>query len=197
MSKTSPEAAHVWTVGHSTRELDALVAILDDAGVELLADVRTVPRSRRLPHFNREALAAELPRRGLLYRHMPQLGGFRRAVAGSPNTAWRNASFRGYADYMLTDAFEAALAELIELASAQRTAIMCSEAVPWRCHRSLVADALTARSHLVTHLMGHGREQTHTPTSFARIEDGRVTYPAEEELAVPASAAASASPREP
>lgn len=182
MSKTSLEAERVWTVGHSTRELDEFVTILLDAGIELLVDVRTVPRSRRLPHFNREALAAELPRRGLQYVHMGHLGGFRRPTPGSPNTAWRNASFRGYADYMLTDAFEEVLAELREFASRQRTAIMCSEAVPWRCHRSLIADALTARCVLVTHLMGHGREQAHTLTAFGRVEDGRVTYPASEQL---------------
>ncbi len=187
MSKTSDTAVHLWTAGHSTRDLDELMTILGDASIELLVDVRTVPRSRRLPHFNREALAEELPSRGLQYVHMGHLGGFRRPAPGSPNTAWRNASFRGYADYMRTDAFEEALTELGALAHQRRTAIMCSEAVPWRCHRSLIADALTARGVLVTHLMGHRRQQAHTLTSFARIEAGRVSYPASEQLALAGS----------
>lgn len=185
MSKTSDTAVHLWTAGHSTRDLDELVAILDDASIELLVDVRTAPRSRRLPHFNRETLAEELPSRGLQYVHMPQLGGFRRPAPASPNAAWRNASFRGYADYMRTATFDEALKGLQTIAGGKRTAIMCSEAVPWRCHRSLIADALTARGVLVTHLMGHKREQAHALTSFARVEAGRVTYPVSEQLALP------------
>jgi uncharacterized protein (DUF488 family) len=186
MSKRSDGVPHVWTVGHSTREFEELVSILDDAGIETLVDVRTVPRSRRLPHFNREALAVELPKRSFRYIHMPRLGGFRRADAGSPSTAWRNASFRGFADYMLTPQFDEAIDELLELASSEPTAIMCSEAVPWRCHRSLIADALTARGVEVTHLVGRKRSQDHTLTSFARVKDGRVTYPADEpQLALP------------
>jgi uncharacterized protein (DUF488 family) len=186
MSKTSNDPLRVWTVGHSIRGFEELVTILHDAAIELLVDVRTVPKSRRVPHFNREALETELPSKGVRYMHMPRLGGFRRAVAGSPNTAWRNASFRGFADYMLTMDFDEALDDLCVTADRQRTAIMCSEAVPWRCHRSLIADALTARGAAVTHLLGHKREQPHSLTSFAAIEGERVTYPgAEEQLALP------------
>lgn len=186
MSKSSSDAARIWTVGHSTRSFEELVAILDDSGIETLVDVRTVPRSRRLPHFNRQTLEEELPKQGVEYVHMPRLGGFRRAAADSPNSAWRNASFRGFADYMLTDQFEDATDELVQIAGRQQTAIMCSEAVPWRCHRSLIADALTARGTPVTHLVGRKREQEHTLTSFARVEGDRVTYPsAEPQLALP------------
>lgn len=184
MSRTSdqsaPSAPRLWTVGHSTRTFDELLAILasPEAGsIELLADVRTVPRSRRHPHFAQDALADALPRHGLRYVHLPALGGFRRPLPDSPNAAWRNGSFRGYADYMQTAPFEAALDQLLALTSTARTAIMCSEAVPWRCHRSLVADALTARGIPVAHLMSPTKAQPHTLTSFARIEGRRVTYP--------------------
>lgn len=185
MSKSSSDPVHVWTVGHSTRSFEELVTVLHDAGIEQLADVRTVPKSRRLPHFNQQSLEEELPKQGVRYVHLPRLGGFRRALADSPNTAWRNASFRGYADYMRTDDFDEAIDELRDLAGRARTAIMCSEAVPWRCHRTLIADALTVRGVAVTHLMGK-RVQEHTLTSFAVVEDERVTYPsADEPLAQP------------
>jgi uncharacterized protein (DUF488 family) len=183
MSKTSSDDLKVWTVGHSTRSLEDLLALLagaDGGGIETMVDVRTVPRSRRLPHFNRQALAEELPAHGVQYVHMPELGGFRHASPTSTNTGWHNASFRGFADYMQGDAFEEALASLIEIAAESRTAIMCSEAVPWRCHRSLISDALTARGIPVAHLVGRGRPQRHALTSFAHVEDGRVTYPSPE-----------------
>lgn len=134
-------------------------------------------RAPAATHFAQDALAEALPARGLRYFHLPALGGFRRPLHDSSNAAWRNESFRGYADYMQTPAFEVALDELLALASTTRTAIMCSEAVPWRCHRSLVADALLARGVPVAHLMSPTKAQPHTLTSFARIEDGRVTYP--------------------
>ena len=149
-------------------------------GVETLVDVRTVPRSRRNPQFNSEALPAPLAAAGIEYVHMHALGGLRRPRKDSPNLAWRNESFRGYADYMQTPEFAAALDSLIELGRARRAAIMCAEAVPWRCHRSLIADALAARGIAVEHIMSEAAAKPHTVTSFARIEDGRVTYPPEQ-----------------
>jgi uncharacterized protein (DUF488 family) len=181
MSKTSS----VWTVGHSTRSLEELVAILHGADIEVLADIRTVPRSRRMPQFNTETLAEQLPQSGIGYVHLGNLGGFRRSHGDSPNDGWRNASFRGYADYMQTEQFTEALQELVDLAGNGRTAIMCSEALPWRCHRSLVADALTVHGIEVTHLLGGGRSQAHALTSFARVEGERITYPATEQLSLP------------
>lgn len=179
MSRSS-EGLRLWTVGHSTRSFDELCAILasPEAGpVEVLADIRTVPRSRRHPQFGLEALAEELPRRGMEYVHLKGLGGFRRPRADSPNGAWRNESFRGYADYLQTPEFEVALDELLAIAGRARTAVMCSEAVPWRCHRSLLADALTVRGVEVTHLLSATKAQAHTLTSFAVVEGERVTYP--------------------
>ena len=167
----------IWTVGHSTRSLDELVELLAESRIELLADVRTVPGSRRLPHFGKASLENELLRRGVAYVHLPALGGLRKPQPGSTNTGWRNASFRGYADYMQSAEFEAALIELRKLAGERRLAVMCAEAVPWRCHRSLIADALTAGGVEVLHITGAGRLLAHAMTSFAQIEDGRVVYP--------------------
>lgn len=141
-------------------------------------DVRTVPRSRHNPQFNRETLPAELSAAGIAYAHMPGLGGLRRPRADSVNAAWRNASFRGYADHMQTHEFGQTLDALIALAGERRVAIMCAEAVPWRCHRSLIADALTARGVAVRHILGPARADSHTLTTFARVEGTRVTYPA-------------------
>ncbi|MEX2226128.1 MAG: DUF488 domain-containing protein [Dehalococcoidia bacterium] len=172
------DAVELWTVGHSTRTFDEFVSMLTAWRIETLVDVRTVPRSRRHPHFNSDALAAALPERSIAYVHLPELGGFRKPRADSANMAWQNESFRGYADYMLTADFAAALERLIALAGASRAAIMCAEAVPWRCHRSLIADALTARGHSVDHIMSASNADTHRMTRFARIEHGRVTYPA-------------------
>jgi uncharacterized protein (DUF488 family) len=169
----------VYTIGHSTRSLDELIALLAEHGIERLADVRTVPRSARNPQFNREALPGPLANAGIAYAHLPELGGLRHARKDSANTGWRNASFRGYADYMQTPQFEASLAGLIELASRQRTAIMCAEAVPWRCHRSLISDALAVRSVQVMHIVGRGRAQAHCITPFAHVEGTCVTYPGE------------------
>jgi uncharacterized protein (DUF488 family) len=168
---------HVLTVGHSTHDLESFVALLRGQGVELLADVRTAPRSRRVPHFDGERLAASLAERGLGYRHLPALGGWRRARPDSPNAAWRDASFRGYADYMLTSAFAEGLAELRELAAAQRTAIMCAEAAWWRCHRRLVADRLVTEGHEVDHIAPDGRLTRHELPPFAEVRDGELLYP--------------------
>jgi uncharacterized protein (DUF488 family) len=167
----------VHTIGHSTRTLDELVAILRGFGISVLADIRTIPRSRRNPHFNGDVLRASLRARRLRYVHIPELGGLRRPGKDSPNTAWRNASFRGFADHMMTEAFEIGLEKLHALASGRSVAVMCAEAVPWRCHRSLVADALTARGARVEHIMGAGRSAPHRMTAFAVVERARVTYP--------------------
>lgn len=140
-------------------------------------DVRTVPASRRVPHFAKAALERALRERGIDYLHMPELGGLRKSDRDSINLGWRNASFRGYADYMQTAEFWSALGELERLAASRRVAIMCAEAVPWRCHRSLVADALIARGDDVLDIMGPGKGTAHKPTPWARVQGGRVTYP--------------------
>jgi uncharacterized protein (DUF488 family) len=172
----------LYTIGHSTRTLDELVETLRSVGVDLLVDIRAIPRSRHTPQFNRESLSTELPRRGIRYQHMQALGGLRKPRPDSRNTAWRNASFRGFADYMESPEFAAALDELRALAGDGRSAaIMCAEAVPWRCHRSLVADALTSHGDTVLHLMGPNKAQPHALTPFARVEGGRVTYPGDPE----------------
>ncbi len=170
--------ARVLAIGHSTRPLDELVAWLRAAGAVTLADVRTVPRSRHNPQFGIEVLAERLPGEGIAYVHLPRLGGLRRARKDSPNGAWRNASFRGYADYMQTADFEEGLLELRALARAGPVAVLCAEAVPWRCHRSLIADALFARGVVVEHIVGLGRTRPHRVTPFAVIEGRRVLYPA-------------------
>lgn len=170
----------VFTVGHSTRPLDEFVALLDGFGVEVLVDIRTVPKSRRNPQYHQDALAVSLPSAGVEYRHLAGLGGLRRPAKDSPNGAWRNDSFRGYADYMGTPAFEDALEELIGLATDRVTAIMCAEAVYWRCHRSLVADALLVRSVDVRHIMAPGSAKPARLTPFARVDGTRIVYPPED-----------------
>jgi uncharacterized protein (DUF488 family) len=183
----------LYTIGHSTRTLDELVEALRSVGVGLLVDIRTIPRSRHTPQFNREALSAELPRRGVGYTHMQALGGLRKPRPDSRNTAWRNASFRGFADYMESPAFAAALGELRALArDAGPLAIMCAEAVPWRCHRSLVADALTAKGDTVLHILAPGKAHPHALTPWARVEADRVTYPADPRAARDAPSAGAA-----
>jgi len=169
--------ARVLAIGHSTRTLPELVALLRSCGVAALADVRTIPRSRHNPQFEQESLARELPEAGLRYVHLPALGGLRRARRDSPNGAWRNASFRGYADHMQTAEFEAGLVDLRSLARDGPVAIMCAEAVPWRCHRSLIADALFARGVTVEHIVGRGRTRPHRLTPFARLSGRQVSYP--------------------
>jgi len=172
-----PSPPVIGTVGHSTRPLDELIAILEAFGAAVLVDIRTVPRSRHNPQYNREALADPLAARGIRYVHDPGLGGLRKPRKDSTNGAWRHSGFRGYADYMETPEFEERLASLLELAAHERVVVMCAESVPWRCHRSLLADALLARGADVRHLMGAGKEKPHSLTSFARVSDGRVRYP--------------------
>jgi len=165
------------TIGHGTRAVEELIALLRAHGVAQLVDVRTLPRSRRNPQFGREALAERLAIARLAYVHMPGLGGLRKARADSVNLGWRNAGFRGYADYMETPEFTRSLEALVELAQRTPTAIMCAETVPWRCHRSLIADALTARGIAVEHILTAGRAAPHVLTAFAAVEGPRVTYP--------------------
>jgi len=171
--------ARVLAVGHSTRPLAELLELLRSCAVATLADVRTIPRSRRNPQFSMAQLARALPRVGIRYVHLPRLGGLRHARKDSPNRAWRNASFRGYADYMQTGEFEEGLVELRALAREGPVALMCAEAVPWRCHRSLLADARFARGVVVEHIVGRGRTRPHRLTPFAALEGRRVTYPPE------------------
>jgi len=166
----------VLTIGHSNRALAEFLEMLKGHGVDVLVDVRTVPRSRHNPQFNRESLPRPLAAEGIEYVHMPGLGGLRRPQKDSRNTGWRNLNFRGFADYMQTAAFEGHLDELLRL-EGERVTIMCAESVPWRCHRSLIADALTARSVPVWHIMSATRLDPHKLTSFARVEATRVTYP--------------------
>ncbi len=167
---------HVFTVGHSTRSLDEFRAILAAHGIETLVDVRTIPKSRRHPHFSSEALARTLA--PVRYVHMRPLGGLRHAKKDSKNLAWRNESFRGYADYMETPAFKQALDELIDLASVSNVAVMCAEAVPWKCHRSLLSDALVAHGVAVDHILAVDKDSPHKLTPFARVEGEDVSYPA-------------------
>jgi uncharacterized protein (DUF488 family) len=167
----------IYTVGHSTRTLSQLVELLRANGVDRLVDVRTAPGSRRLAHFARAALAAELPPHGIEYAHLPELGGLRKPRPDSVNTGWRNLSFRGYADYMASDAFGAGIEVLLELATGHTVAIMCAEAVPWRCHRSLIADALLLRGVEVLEIVGPATPRPHRMTPFAVVREGRIEYP--------------------
>jgi uncharacterized protein (DUF488 family) len=167
----------IFTVGHSTRPIEEFVELLRANGVEQLIDIRTIPQSRRNPQFNRDALPQPLARVGIDYLHMPELGGLRHPRPDSRNGAWRNDSFRGYADYMQTPEFAAAIEKLIESGSRKQTAIMCAEAVPWRCHRSLVGDALGVRGVAVEDIVGAGRRRPHKITPFAQIDGTRVWYP--------------------
>ncbi|MEO6872445.1 MAG: DUF488 domain-containing protein [Chthoniobacterales bacterium] len=175
--ETQPEPQIVLTVGHSTRAIEEFVRLLQAHDVTMLADVRTIPKSRHNPQFNKTSLPAPLRKAGIEYVHLPGLGGLRHAKSDSPNMGWRNASFRGYADYMQTSEFAENLDHLIELARQKRIAIMCAEAVPWRCHRSLIGDALTIRGMRVEDIMTPTRRQLHRLTPFARVRKGVLTYP--------------------
>ena len=168
----------VWTVGHSTHSGDEFLALLRAHAIEQVADVRTVPKSRRHPHFHSDALERTLAAHGLAYEHLPRLGGWRPARSDSPNDAWRNTSFRGYADHAMSEEFAAGLADLRELAATRRTAMMCSEALWWRCHRRLIADCLVAAGDTVWHISSTARSSAHELTSFAVVgADRRITYP--------------------
>jgi uncharacterized protein (DUF488 family) len=170
----------ILTVGHSTRGLDEFLHLLTSHKVKLIVDVRTVPRSRHNPQFNRETLPEALKSAGVSYLHLPGLGGLRHAKKDSPNTGWRNESFRGFADYMGTEDFAINIDRLISLAREKRLAIMCAEAVPWRCHRSLIADALQVRGIRVQHIMSETATRPHEMTSFAVVSGLSITYPAAE-----------------
>ena len=167
----------ILTVGHSTRSMDEFLTLLQVHGVKCLADVRTIPRSRHNPQFNGDDLARALKEVGIVYSHMSELGGFRHARRDSINTGWRNAGFRGYADYMQTWDFENALDALLGLARKCRTAIMCAEAVPWRCHRSLIADALLVRGIAVAEITGQTSLRVHALTPWAHVKGTKITYP--------------------
>ena len=167
----------IWTIGHSTRTIDDFISLLKSNGIKLLIDVRSLPGSKRYPQFNKEALADSLGKAGIRYEHFPELGGRRKPKADSPNTAWRNESFRGYADYMETEEFHEAVERLLDLATdAGPTAIMCAEAVWWRCHRSLISDYLKARGIEVMHILDANKTEAHPFTSAARIVGGTLSY---------------------
>lgn len=170
----------IFTLGHSTLPIDDFIAVLEAYGIRRLVDVRTFPASRHNPQFKGDALAASLAARGIGYQHMAALGGRRHARKDSPNAGWRNAGFRGYADYMQTEAFRDALENLIETGGKERVAIMCAEAVPWRCHRSLVADALEVRGVPVVEIFSATHWRMHALTPFARVEGTTIIYPPEQ-----------------
>lgn len=169
----------VFTIGHSARTWEAFLALLRGHGIERVIDVRTIPKSRHNPQFNRDVLSRKLRGARIGYVHLGALGGLRHARRDSPNVGWHNASFRGYADYMQTPEFEKGLRRLIQLAKQKKSAVMCAEAVPWRCHRSLIADALTARGIRAAHILSGKRAQIHTLTPFARVHRHLVTYPSD------------------
>ncbi len=173
----SQTASPVLTIGHSTHTLEFFIRMLKAHEVTLVVDIRTVPRSRHNPQFNKETLPDELKAADIKYVHVPGLGGLRHPLPDSPNTGWRNNSFRGFADYMQTEDFEENLKTLINLAEQERIALMCAEAVPWRCHRSLIADALVIRGIKVEHITGLSRTQPHKLTPFASVKDFHITYP--------------------
>src|ERR1700755_692864 len=173
----------IWTIGHSTRTIDEFISLLKANGIKLLADVRAFPGSKRYPQFNKDALAESLNAHGIRYEHFPELGGKRKSKPDSRNTAWRNASFRGYADYMETEQFQKGIERLLDVAAeAGSTAIMCAEAVWWRCHRSLIADYLKARGLEVLHILGANKIDPHPYTSAARIVNGELSYEADASL---------------
>jgi uncharacterized protein (DUF488 family) len=179
MLKQEPQPI-VLTAGHSTRPLETFVNLLKAHSVTRLIDVRTVPRSRHNPQFNRDTFSGALESAGIRYTHVAGLGGFRRTSRESPNRGWRNEAFRGYADYMQTRDFAENLASLIERAKQERVALMCAEAVPWRCHRSLIADALVIHGVRVEEIINETRRQLHTLTSFAKVDGTAITYPSYE-----------------
>lgn len=167
----------VFTVGHSTRPFDQLLDILKAYGVQLVADVRTIPKSRHNPQYNSNTLADGLKASGIGYMHVPGLGGLRRAKKDSLNQGWKNDSFRGFADYMQTQEFEVSLRQLMEAAKGKKTAIMCAEAVPWRCHRSLIGDALVARGIAVLDILGRSSAKPHALTPWASVSGTKLIYP--------------------
>lgn len=187
--KLRPEPSPiVLTIGHSTRTLEEFIGLLRAHEATLVVDVRTVPRSRHNPQFNKTSLPRALKKAGLGYVHIPGLGGLRHAKRDSLNVGWRNSSFRGFADYMQTQEFEQSLVELIRLMKQNRMALMCAEAVPWRCHRSLIADALLVRGIRTEDILNPTCRQVHTLTRFAKVRGTKLTYPAETPVSAPAAA---------
>ena len=179
MAQRNKSKAIIFTIGHSTKPIEEFIALLQSNGVKSVLDIRTIPRSRRNPQFNSEALEASLGAAGIDYLHLKALGGLRHAKKGSVNLGWRNASFRGYADYMQTEDFESGLERAIRISQEKQCALMCAEAVPWRCHRSLVADALTTRGISVEHILSGSKRRPHEMTPFARVHGTEITYPSE------------------
>ncbi|MDQ6902862.1 MAG: DUF488 domain-containing protein [Bacteroidota bacterium] len=176
----SQQNKSIWTIGHSTRAIDELVSMLLSFKIKMVVDIRSFPGSHRFPQFNKEVLAIALPENNIHYTHLIKLGGRRKVKPDSKNTAWRNAAFRGYADYMETDAFKEGIKELDKIALEQRTAFMCSEAVWWRCHRSMVSDYLKVQGWKVMHIMGVGKEDEHPYTAPARVVNGILSYEKDE-----------------
>jgi uncharacterized protein (DUF488 family) len=169
--------SRIWTIGHSTRAIDIFISLLDENGIKLLADVRSLPGSKRYPQFNREMLETSLEGHGIRYEHFPELGGRRKARKDSRNTAWRNASFRGYADHMETEEFRKGIERFLALANKEGSiAIMCAEAVWWRCHRALISDYLKAHGIEVMHIIDANKTEPHPYTSAAHIVDGTLSY---------------------
>jgi uncharacterized protein (DUF488 family) len=167
----------LWTIGHSTRPIQEFLKLLTRHGVRHLVDVRAIPFSRRNPQFNQDALSESLEKAKIAYTHIAALGGRRKSRSDSKNAGWRNASFRGYADYMQTPDFQAALQDLADLAARTPTAIMCAEAVPWRCHRSLISDAFIAQGGTVLEIVSEAEPKPHRLPAWATTENGQVTYP--------------------
>lgn len=167
----------IYTIGHSTRSIEEFLALLKAHGIEEVVDVRTIPKSRRNPQFGQDMLAAALKKEGIAYVHHAALGGLRRPSKESINTGWENTSFRGFADYMASESFQEGLEELKAMAEKKRVAIMCAEAVPWRCHRSLIADALTVQGWQVLHIQSRKTAKEHELTPFLKVQDGKIFYP--------------------
>jgi uncharacterized protein (DUF488 family) len=167
----------IYTIGHSTRPLDEFILLLKKYKVKRLVDVRTIPRSRHNPQFNKEPLSAALKKEKIKYTHLKELGGLRKPSASSLNTGWRNASFRGFADYMQTPEFTKGIARLINLSRKETVAVMCAESLPWRCHRSMIADALLSKGLLVGDILSEKSVRPHTLTPFARLKNGKICYP--------------------
>jgi len=177
--RTCQQKTVVFTIGHSTRTIAEFIEIIKAYGIKKVVDIRTIPKSRHNPQFNEDMLRASLKAAQIGYLHMKELGGLRHALKDSPNMAWRNASFRGFADYMQSGEFEDSLEKLIEAAEKKAAVIMCAEAVPWRCHRSLVGDALLIRGVRVRHIMNAKSSRDHTLTSWAKVKGTKITYPPE------------------
>lgn len=177
MSLGTKQPVRIFTIGHSTQSISDFIQVLQNQKLKLVVDVRTIPKSRHNPQFGNVRLAKSLGKKEIRYIHLPGLGGLRHTSSDSINKAWRNSSFRGYADYMQTKEFENALRRLISLSKRKRLAMMCAEAVPWRCHRSLISDALMARGIPVTDIFSKTNAKPHRMTSFAKVKKGKVTYP--------------------